>query len=116
MTDANTEDHNAELDLGKYRQLFLDEAYGFLALLRRNLTHLLDAPGDKRAKSEARRAAHTLKGMAATMHYEELSALAKSMETQLQQEGHLEPGQIEDLLAGCDQYEVGLEHEPGVQG
>jgi two-component system chemotaxis sensor kinase CheA len=116
MTDANAEDHYPELDLGKYHQLFLDEACGFLALLRRSLAQLLDAPGDKRAKSEARRAAHTLKGMAATMHYEELSALAKSMENQLQQEGHLEPGQIEHLLARCDQYEEGMEQKSGAQG
>jgi two-component system chemotaxis sensor kinase CheA len=115
MTDANTEDHNSELDLSKYRQLFLDETYGFLALLRHNLAHLLDAPSDRRAQSEARRAAHTLKGMAATMHYDELAALAKRMENQLKQEEHLELGQVEDLLESCDRYEDGLEQTAGAE-
>ena len=108
MTDAK-EDRTPELNLSNYHQLFLEEAHSFLDLLRRNLTQLLDAPGDRRAQSEARRAAHTLKGMAATMHYEELANLARDMENQLQQGAQLAPDQIRLLLAGCDRYEDGLE-------
>jgi len=108
MTVDNAEEHNPDLDLSNYRQLFLDEAQSFLAILRRNLSQLLDAPDDRRAQREARRAAHTLKGMAATMRYEELAALGKRMENQLQQEGHLAPSQIEELLVDCSQYDGGL--------
>ena len=113
MTIGNSKDKNLELDLSSYHQLFLEEAYSYLALLRRNLSKLRDAADDKRAQREARRAAHTLKGMAATMHYEELAALGKRMEKQLEEEGRLTPGQIEELLAGCRQYDNGLKQLAG---
>lgn len=108
MKVSDTEDSNVDLDLSNYRQLFLDEAHSFLAILRRNLSQLLEAPDDRRAQREARRAAHTLKGMAATMRYEELAALGKRMEDRLQEDESLAPSQIEELVVGCNQYDSGL--------
>jgi two-component system chemotaxis sensor kinase CheA len=113
MTSGNTKGQNVDLDLSNYRQLFLEEACSYLALLHRNLSKLRDAPCDVRAQREGRRAAHTLKGMAATMHYEELAALGKRMENQLQHEEPLTPGQIDELLADCALYDKGLKQLDG---
>lgn len=113
MKVSNTEDHNVDLDLSNYRQLFLDEAHSFLAILRRNLSQLLEVPDDRQAQREARRAAHTLKGMAATMRYEELAALGKRMEVQLQEDERLAPSQIEELFVDCSQYDNGLKQLAG---
>ena len=113
MTSGNAKDRNVDLDLSKYHQLFVEEACSYLTLLRRNLSKLREAPDDARAQREGRRAAHTLKGMAATMHYEELADLGKRMESQLQHEIPLTPGQIDELLGDCVRYDDGLKQLDG---
>jgi two-component system chemotaxis sensor kinase CheA len=105
QTDGN---QGPNLDMSAYRELFVDESLRFLATLRQSLYQLTDDPTDHRANQEARRAAHTLRGMASTMHYQNLAALGRSLESQFQSESPLTSDQIDVLLAGCDEFEAGL--------
>ncbi len=71
------------MDLSVYRQLFLEESHRRLAELETALTQLREGGGDQETWRTAHRAAHTLKGMAATMQYQELATLAEEMEALL---------------------------------
>jgi chemotaxis protein histidine kinase CheA len=99
----------AAIDLSAYKALFLDQAWLHLSNLRQNLARLQDDPADEEAQQEAHRAAHTLKGMAATMRYETLAALANNLEHPFVSGAPLALDQIGTLLAGCDEFERGLE-------
>jgi two-component system chemotaxis sensor kinase CheA len=117
MTSPAAEDPSADIGLSAYKGLFLEEAATFLAALRQGLTGLLRNPQDHATLKEAHRAAHTLKGMASTMRYEGLVALAKRLEQPFLSQEALSREQIEGLLAGCDAFEAGLarlEAEGGV--
>jgi two-component system chemotaxis sensor kinase CheA len=109
VTSTSEENQNTELDLSDYLELFLEEAEMFLATLRHSLIRLTENPEDDRSLREAHRAAHTLAGMASTMRYEDLAALAKTLERRLESELVPPPDQIKVLLAGCDEFERGLQ-------
>ena len=113
MTSQAQGKQRATLDLSAYKELFLQEALASLSALRQNLTRLVDDPTDGNSWREAHRAAHTLKGMASTMRYEELTALAKQLESPFLSEAPLTPSQIKALLAGCDGFEIGLKKLEG---
>jgi len=106
-------DPSADIGLAAYKGLFLEEAATFLTALRENLTRLVGDPDDGRALEEAHRAAHTLKGMASTMRYEGLAALAQRLESPFLPQLPLTREQIDCLLAGCDEFEAGLEQLKG---
>jgi chemotaxis protein histidine kinase CheA len=97
------------LDLSAYRELFLEEAGKFLAILRQSLARLADQPDDRDAWREARRAAHTLKGMSSTMQYETLVALAKGLEAPFLSDAPLTIQDFDALWAGCEEFEHSLE-------
>jgi chemotaxis protein histidine kinase CheA len=97
------------LDLSVYRDLFLDEAQAFLTILRQSLARLADHPDDREAWQEARRAAHTLKGMSSTMRYERLFALAQALEAPFLSDAPLAIDQIDVVLAGCEEFEHSLD-------
>jgi chemotaxis protein histidine kinase CheA len=99
----------AGVDLSAYKALFLDQAWLHLSNLRHNLARLQDDPADEEAQHEAHRAAHTLKGMSATMRYETLAALANDLEHPFVSRSPLALDQIQALLVGCDEFERGLE-------
>jgi len=65
------------MDLSRYRQLFLDESREHLGVLNRELLRLEQAGGDVDALF---RAAHSLKGMAGSMGYEAIVAVAHALE------------------------------------
>ena len=109
MTSGKIADQDPGLDLSAYRELYLDEARKFLTIFRQSLTRLTDHPDDRTAWQEARRAAHTLKGMSSTMHYEALVALAKGLEAPFLSDSPLATDEINSLLAGCEEFEHGLE-------
>jgi two-component system chemotaxis sensor kinase CheA len=104
-TDQN---QGADIDLSAYRELFFEESAKYLSALRQNLTRLTDNPADAESVREARRAAHTLRGMASTMNYVDLAILGKRLESRFRSEELLTSDQIDSLLAGCDEFEVGL--------
>lgn len=108
MTSQSDENRDVEIDLSVYKELFLEESQQHLAALRENLARLEDDPIDNQALREARRAAHTLKGMAYTMHYEDLGALGRMLESQIESQSPPTTDRIKALMADCDEFEMGL--------
>lgn len=71
------------MDAGEYRDLFLAEAQEYLQGLNRALLELESRPDDRGILQEMFRAAHSLKGMSATMGYQVLANLTHEMENVL---------------------------------
>ncbi|ARK31539.1 Chemotaxis protein CheA [Halalkalibacter krulwichiae] len=67
----------------EYLDLFIDESQEHLQAINDNLLKLEQAPHDRSIVSEVFRSAHTLKGMAATMGFEDLAHLTHNMENVL---------------------------------
>lgn len=67
----------------EYLDVFLDESQEHLQAVNDNLLKLEQAPGDLSIVGEIFRSAHTLKGMAATMGFEDLAHLTHNMENVL---------------------------------
>ncbi len=103
----------AEFDVSAYKGLYIREARSSLTALRQDLGLLQDDPSDCVALRQAHRAAHTLKGMSATMHYKALTDLGRTLEKPLAKADRagltLPPGQFDKLLAVCDEFEKGLD-------
>ncbi len=72
------------MDLEKYRRLFLEEVAEHLAELGRALAELEKDPADAEAIDAAFRMAHSIKGMAATLSYDGVVALAHCLEERMQ--------------------------------
>jgi two-component system chemotaxis sensor kinase CheA len=111
--DPQGEEHQGPgVDLSIYKALYIEEARMCLTTLRQNLIQLGQDPGDNTALREAHRAAHTLKGMSATMRYESLTALASELEHPLrradQEKLSMGAAEVKALLAGCEDLEAGL--------
>ena len=125
MTSQTGKNQRPGLDLSVYKQLYVEEARKCLATLRENLIQIRDDVVNETALHEAHRAAHTLKGMSATMHYETLATLAKALEDPLSRADRarlpLSSDRILAFLTTCDDFEAALErraHEkaPGDPG
>lgn len=108
MKQGTEKKQSTEIDLTAYRALFVEESAKYLSALRKNLTRLTDNPADAESAREAHRAAHTLRGMASTMNYMDLAILGKRLESRFDSDELLTSDQINLLLAGCDEFEVGL--------
>nr|WP_227936762.1 chemotaxis protein CheA [Alkalihalobacillus deserti] len=67
----------------EYLDIFLDESQEHLQSINDNLLKLEQAPDDLSIVGEVFRSAHTLKGMAATMGFEDLAHLTHNMESVL---------------------------------
>ena len=72
------------MNTGEYKDLFLNEAREYLSNLNNSLVLLEKDPSQTGAVREIFRAAHTLKGMAATMGYDPMVRLTHQMETVLE--------------------------------
>lgn len=94
------------MNMSLYRDLFVSEARDHLSALNALIVRLEEFPGDKGAVDELFRHAHSLKGMAASMGYEQLASLAHSMEDQLSRVRSAElpfvPSLADLLLEGSD--------------
>ncbi|MDW7651004.1 MAG: chemotaxis protein CheA [Bacillota bacterium] len=71
------------MDTSEYRDLFLAEAQEYLQGLNTALLELEHNPSDREILQEMFRAAHSLKGMSATMGYQQLANLTHQMENVL---------------------------------
>jgi len=71
-------------DMNEYLPIFLQESYDYISLLNNNLVLLEQDPGNKQALAEVFRAAHTLKGMSATMGFQFLADATHQLESALQ--------------------------------
>lgn len=72
------------VELAEYRDLFFSEAHEQLASISAALLRFERDPGDGAAFQQAVRATHTLKGMAATMGFDEVTVLTHAFEDLLQ--------------------------------
>ena len=94
------------MDMSPYRELFISEARSHLSAFSELIVRLEDSSGDPAAIDELFRHAHSLKGMAATMGYEQIVGIAHLMEDHL---GRIRVGEsvlltplADLLLEGCD--------------
>ena len=93
-----------EMDISQYKDLFITEAQEHLDALNKFLLQLEGDPENLEVVNEIFRSAHTLKGMSATMGYDQLTELAHEMENLLE---HLRTGDtpvttvVVDTLFAC---------------
>ncbi|MEW6555489.1 MAG: chemotaxis protein CheA [Actinomycetota bacterium] len=93
-----------DMDISQYKELFINEAQEHLETLNQSMVDLEKDPGNPDVLTEIFRSAHTLKGMSATMGFDQLTELSHEMENVLD---GLRSGDIEvdtdivDLLFGC---------------
>jgi len=71
------------MDMNQYLSMFIDESNDHLQALNENMLELEQTPDDIGIVQVIFRSAHTLKGMAATMGFEDLSSLTHQMENVL---------------------------------
>lgn len=71
------------MDMSQYLRMFLDESDEHLQTLNQNLLELENNPNDEQLINNIFRAAHSLKGMAATMGYDRMASLTHEMENVL---------------------------------
>lgn len=94
------------MDMSPYRDLFVSEARSHLSAFGGLIVRLEESPGDPAAIDELFRHAHSLKGMAATMGYEQVVGIAHAMENQLSRvrsgEFRLLPPLADLMLEGGD--------------
>lgn len=72
-----------EVDTNEYIEIFLDESREHLQAVNDNILKLEKAPENPQLVNEIFRSAHTLKGMAATMGFEDIASLTHQMENVL---------------------------------
>jgi two-component system chemotaxis sensor kinase CheA len=94
------------MDMSPYRDLFVSETRSRLTAFGELILRLEDSPGDAATINELFRHAHSLKGMAATMGFEQIAEIAHLMEDQLSKVRNgdfiLLPALTDLLLEGSD--------------
>lgn len=71
------------MEMNQYLSIFIDEANEHLQALNDNMLRLEQQPDDTSIVQDIFRSAHTLKGMSATMGFEDLASLTHEMENVL---------------------------------
>lgn len=71
------------MEVNQYLSMFIDESREHLQAMNENLLQLENKPGDIQIVHDIFRSAHTLKGMSATMGFEDLASLTHEMENVL---------------------------------
>ncbi len=71
------------MDMSQYLEIFIDESKEHLQTINEQLLELEKSPEDISIVNEIFRSAHTLKGMSATMGFEDLASLTHQMENVL---------------------------------
>ena len=93
-----------EMDISQYKELFITEAQEHLDYLNKFMLELESDPGNLEVVTEIFRSAHTLKGMSATMGYDQLTELAHEMENLLEElrvGGTSVDSHVIDILLAC---------------
>ncbi len=94
------------MDMSPYRDLFVSEARSHLSAFSELIVRLEDSPDDPAAIDELFRHAHSMKGMAATMGFEQVVGIAHLMESQLSRvrsgEFRMQPAFADLLLESGD--------------
>lgn len=92
------------MDTLQYRDIFINESLEHLDYLNQMLLALEKNPSDKQSLNEIFRAAHTLKGMAATMGFDQITELTHQMESvldKLRGSGTVVSSEMVDVLFQC---------------
>ncbi|HEY8470676.1 MAG TPA: chemotaxis protein CheA [Longimicrobiales bacterium] len=101
------------MDLGRYRELYLSETREHLAVLSRGLQALEAEGWGGEALDQAFRAAHTIKGMSATIGYDDVARLAHELEDRLEEvrsgRRRVDRALVDELLAAADVLEAAVE-------
>jgi two-component system chemotaxis sensor kinase CheA len=100
------------MDMSKYRGMFLSETQEHLQSMGRLVVTLENNPSDREGIDSLFRAAHSIKGMAASMGYEQTAQLAHHLEDLLddfRKKGSVPAMIFDRLLAGIDLLEGLLE-------
>ena len=96
------------MDLTKYRNLFLEEATEHLAEMSRSLLELEKAPESTGAIDCVFRAAHSIKGMAASLGYDAITELSHRLEDRMDEcrsSGRIDSQGLELLFRGLEDLE-----------
>jgi two-component system chemotaxis sensor kinase CheA len=100
------------MDMSKYRGMFLSETQEHLRSMASLIVTLEKNPTDREGIASLFRAAHSIKGMAASMGYEQTAQLAHHLEDLMdgfRKGGAVSAAAIDRLLAGVDLLEGLLE-------
>lgn len=101
------------IDLNSYLPIFIEETKDNIQLISSNLLRLEHNADDVEAINEIFRAAHTLKGMSATMGYTEISQLAHQAENLLdevrQNNARINSEMITGFFHFVDEFEAQLQ-------
>lgn len=92
------------MGLEKYKELYLTEARKQVIAIESAVVSLRGSPTDAESLEGVSRAAHTLKGMSATMGYEQLARLSGQLEKLLDRVGRGAGNstlELADLLSDC---------------
>jgi two-component system, chemotaxis family, sensor kinase CheA len=107
------------MDLNRYLELYLSESHDHMRALMQGLLALESGGNVKNAVEEAFRAAHTIKGMSATMGFQSVTDICHQLEDRLDdvRAGRLQSTRevVDDLLARADALEHAIEasvHDP----
>ena len=94
------------MDMSQYKDLFISEALEHLQMVNQKLVEMERNPHSSEALEQIFRSAHTIKGMAATMGYTNISQLAHALEDKLDQvrqgEQSVTSTLMDLLFAGAD--------------
>lgn len=105
------------MDLGRYLELYLSESQDHLRALGQGLLALESAGDTQAAVEEAFRAAHTIKGMSATMGFRAVTEICHQLEDRLDdvRAGRLHPSRevVDELLSRADSLERAIEESVG---
>ncbi len=96
------------MDMSKYKAMFLTEAREHLQKMAALLVEVERDPQNRGGIDALFREAHSIKGMAASMGYQQTADLAHHLEDSLdlfRQQGEITPEAIDRLLAGADLIE-----------
>ena len=108
------------MDLNKYLPIFLNDSREHLQRMDEFLLRLERHPEDQQAIDALFRSAHSVKGMASTMGFEELSRIAHSLESFLDpcRRGvqRLDRQAIDLVLQGVDLLRKSIEQVAGGKG
>lgn len=101
------------MDLSRYLELYLSESHDHLRALGQGLLALESGRDAHTAVEEAFRAAHTIKGMSATMGFKAVTDICHKLEDRLDdvRAGRLQPTRevIDELLQRADDLEAAIE-------
>jgi len=101
-----------DVDMDQYRVVFIEEARELLQSLTDSLLALEKEPDDLAPVEECFRVAHSLKGMAATMGYDDISRLTHKMENLLdgarKKERRVTSDDVDLLLKCCDALQTSI--------